>query len=114
MSWSAEQYVAFEDERTRPVRDLLNAVTTKDVRRAIDLGCGPGNSTEVLAARFPQAQIQGLDSSPDMLQAARRRLPHIPFELASVETWNASDPFDLIFANALLQWVPNHACSCPA
>ncbi len=61
MTWSATQYVAFEAERTRPVRDLLSAVPDTEVRRAVDLGCGPGNSTEVLAARYPGAVISGLD-----------------------------------------------------
>ncbi len=75
MSWSAKQYVAFEDERTRPVRDLLAALPQIDAHSVIDLGCGPGNSTEVLAARYPQANISGIDSSSDMIEAARRRLP---------------------------------------
>jgi SAM-dependent methyltransferase len=73
MSWSAAQYVTFEDERTRPVRDLLSALPAIDARSAIDLGCGPGNSTEVLAARFPNAAVRGLDSSPDMIASARLR-----------------------------------------
>ena len=63
MSWSARQYVAFEDERTRPVRDLVNAIPADGPRSAVDLGCGPGNSTEVLAARFPGAVLTGIDSS---------------------------------------------------
>jgi trans-aconitate 2-methyltransferase len=65
--------VTFEDERTRPVRDLLSALPAIDARSAIDLGCGPGNSTEVLAARFPNAAVRGLDSSPDMIAPARLR-----------------------------------------
>jgi trans-aconitate 2-methyltransferase len=113
MSWSAAQYVSFEAERTRPVRDLLNAVTTADVRRAIDLGCGPGNSTEVLAARYPGADISGLDSSPDMIDAARKRLPTVRFELGSIDTWDPAERFDLILANAALQWVPDHATLMP-
>jgi hypothetical protein len=64
MSWSTKQYVAFEDERTRPVRDLLGALPDIQARTAIDLGCGPGNSTEVLAVRFPGAAVSGIDSSP--------------------------------------------------
>ncbi|HYZ23907.1 MAG TPA: trans-aconitate 2-methyltransferase [Rhodopila sp.] len=107
MSWSASQYATFERERTRPVRDLLNAVGTAPVRRAIDLGCGPGNSTEVLAARFPDAAIQGLDSSPDMIEAARKRLPGISFELADISSFHGTG-LDVILANAVLQWVPHH------
>src|ERR1700722_15344363 len=113
MSWSAAQYVSFEAERTRPVRDLLNAVPNKDVRRAIDLGCGPGNSTELLAANFPGAMVSGLDSSPDMIETARKRLPKIQFDLAPLETWNAAEPFDVIVANAVLQWLPDHATLLP-
>jgi trans-aconitate 2-methyltransferase len=113
MTWSAQQYLAFEEERTRPVRDLLNAVPNQDVRRAIDLGCGPGNSTEVLAARFPDALISGLDSSPDMIEASRKRLPHIRFDLAPIETWLESGQFDVVMANAVLQWIPNHGSLLP-
>lgn len=113
MSWSAEQYVAFENERTRPVRDLLAALPRTEVRRAIDIGCGPGNSTEVLAALFPAAQISGFDTSPDMIDAARQRLPRLRFDVASIEDWNDRGPFDVMLANAVLQWVPDHARLLP-
>jgi trans-aconitate 2-methyltransferase len=109
MSWSAKQYVAFEDERTRPVRDLLSALPDIEARLVMDLGCGPGNSTEVLAARFPDAVVRGLDSSSDMIEAARRRLPRVQFEIGGIEEWNDPGPFDVLLANAVLQWVPNHA-----
>ncbi len=113
MDWSAQQYLKFADERTRPVRDLLAAVPGTEIRRAVDLGCGPGNSTEVLAARFPEAEITGIDSSPDMIAAARRRLPALNFEIAQIETWAAYAPLDLMLANAVLQWVPDHAGLLP-
>jgi trans-aconitate 2-methyltransferase len=113
MSWSARQYTGFEAERTRPVRDLVNAIVTTGVQRAVDLGCGPGNSTEVLAARFPSAEISGLDSSPDMIEAARERLPGLRFDLVDIGTWDTSDRFDVILANAALQWVPDHAALMP-
>jgi trans-aconitate 2-methyltransferase len=145
MSWSAKQYLSFEDERTRPVRDLLSALPAMEQARfVIDVGCGPGNSTEVLAARFPNAAVQGFDSSPDMIAAARRRLPRVEFSIADVEEWaGLEEPavvgegagigdgagvgacsgvkdrhdaggFDVILANAVLQWVPNHARLLPA
>lgn len=118
MSWSAEQYVAFEAERTRPARDLLSSIPAEEVGVAIDIGCGPGNSTGLLAARFPTARITGIDSSPDMIAAARERLPGIRFEIADVGAWSqagrASPGADLIFANAVLQWVPGHAGLFPA
>src|SRR5713101_4636312 len=88
--WSARQYLKFEDERTRPPRDLLAQVPLQSPRRVVDLGCGPGNSTELLVERFPDAEVIGLDSSPDMLRQARERLP------------------GCAFANAVLQWVPDH------
>jgi trans-aconitate 2-methyltransferase len=114
LSWSAKQYVAFEDERTRPVRDLLAALPPIDAHSAIDLGCGPGNSTEVLAARYPQAKISGIDSSSDMIEAARRRLPRIRFAVEDLQAWKDAGPFDVVLANAVLQWVPRHDSLLPA
>jgi len=108
MTWSAKQYTAFEDERTRPARDLLGAVPPLEVRAAIDLGCGPGNSTELLAARFPGAALRGIDSSGDMIEAAKRRLPHVDFAVADIEAWRDPGPFDVIFANAVFHWLPRH------
>jgi trans-aconitate 2-methyltransferase len=114
MRWSAKQYVTFEDERNRPVRDLLSALPDIEARSIIDLGCGPGNSTELLAARFPGAAVSGFDSSSDMIAAARRRLPQVQFAIADIETWSDPGPFDVILANAVLQWVPNHSRLLPA
>ncbi|CAB3715176.1 Trans-aconitate 2-methyltransferase [Paraburkholderia sediminicola] len=107
-NWQAKQYVLFENERTRPVRDLLAAIPATDVRVAVDIGCGPGNSTEALAARLPGAAVSGMDSSADMIAAAIKRLPQFKFEVSDIETWAAPGPYGLILANAVLQWVPNH------
>ncbi|MBV8914082.1 MAG: trans-aconitate 2-methyltransferase [Acetobacteraceae bacterium] len=108
MSWSPQQYTRFEDDRTRPVRDLLAAVPDGGPARAIDLGCGPGNSTEVLLQRFPAAQVSGLDNSPEMIEAARERLPGVSFALGDILAWDDPGPFGVILSNAVLQWVPGH------
>ena len=113
LNWSAKQYAAFEDERTRPVRDLLGALPVIHARSVIDLGCGPGTSTEVLATRYPQAQIAGIDSSPDMIAAARERLPHIRFRVEDVQTWRDPGSFDVILANAVLHWLHDHESLMP-
>lgn len=91
-TWSAAQYVKFEQERTRPVRDLVQRIPPAHVESAADIGCGPGNSTEVLRERYPQARIVGLDSSTDMIKAARKRLPHIAFEVADIREWRPIQP----------------------
>ena len=96
MSWSARQYVAFEDERTRPVRDLVAAIPNEIVRNAVDIGCGPGNSTEILLARYAGASITGLDSSDDMVDAARKRLPDVQFRVADIGAWDDPGPYDVI------------------
>ena len=108
MSWSAAQYSKFEDERNRPIRDLIGRISTSPVRRALDAGCGPGNSSELLLARFPDATLTGMDNSPNMVNAARQRLPGVRFELGDIANWNVSDEFDVILANAVIQWVPHH------
>jgi trans-aconitate 2-methyltransferase len=106
--WSAAQYLKFEDERTRPPRDLLAQVPLRRPRRIVDLGCGPGNSTELIIARYPDAEVIGLDSSSDMLRQARERLPKCAFVQADLATWSPPEPTDLLFANAVFQWVPDH------
>ena len=108
MAWSPSQYVKFEDERTRPARDLLAQVPLDTVTRGIDLGCGPGNSTELLVARWGAAGISGLDSDAAMIEAARKRLSDVSFEIADLATWRPSEPVDLLFANAVFQWLPDH------
>jgi trans-aconitate 2-methyltransferase len=107
-AWSASQYLKFEDERTRPPRDLLAQVPLQSARRVIDLGCGPGNSTELLLERFPNAEVIGIDSSPDMLQQARERLPRCRFVEGDLATWMPKPGTDLLFGNAVFHWVRDH------
>ncbi|MEP9368533.1 trans-aconitate 2-methyltransferase [Xanthobacter sp. VNH20] len=111
--WNARQYLKFEDERTRPARDLLAHVPLAEAKFAVDLGCGPGNSTELVAQRFPGADVLGIDTSPAMLEAARERLPQARFEAGDASTFTLDRPADLIFANAVLQWVPQHETLFP-
>ena len=108
MSWSARQYSLFERQRTRPVHDVLAAVPRDGIELAVDLGCGPGNSTAVLQAHVPGARVIAIDSSADMLRAARERLPQVTFQLMDIQHWQAEHAPQLILANASLQWLPDH------
>lgn len=111
--WSPSTYLKFEDERTRPARDLLAQVPLTAPNTVIDMGCGPGNSTELLAERWPAAHLTGLDSSPNMLAEARKRLPAASFATADANTWVPDPGTDLVFANAIYQWVPEHLTQLP-
>jgi trans-aconitate 2-methyltransferase len=106
--WSARQYLKFHDERTRAARDLLVQVPLEYPRRAVDLGCGPGNSTELLVTRYPDAEVVGVDSSSDMLHQARKQVPKCSFVQADISTWTPADRVDLLFANGVFQWIPDH------
>lgn len=108
--WSAAQYSKFKMERTLPAIDLVNAIPCGNVRSVLDIGCGIGNSTAVLAKRFPNAQITGADNSEDMLAAARKENPGISFLKLDAETEfdGIKERFDVVFSNACIQWIPNH------
>jgi trans-aconitate 2-methyltransferase len=112
-SWDAGQYLRFANERTRPALDLLARIEIAAPRRVVDLGCGPGNSTALLHERWPDAAVEGLDSSQDMLAAARRDHPEIMFTEGDIAGWSPVEPYDVVFSNAALQWVGNHAALLP-
>jgi len=106
--WSPTQYLKFADERTRAARDLLAQVPLDRAGKVFDLGCGPGNSTALLIERFTDAEVTGVDSSPDMLAKAREALPQARFIAGDLSDWQPEEGTDLLFANALFQWVPHH------
>ena len=106
--WNAKQYLKFADERTRPPRDLLAQVPLDSPRRVADLGCGPGNSTELLVERYPNAKVIGVDSSLDMLRQARKQLPGCTFVEGDLSTWMPEPGTELLFGNAVFHWVPDH------
>jgi len=111
--WNPQLYRQFEAERTRPAHELLTRIPVTDVRFATDLGCGPGNSTELLAHAWPAAHIVGLDSSEAMLAQARERLPRCAFLHEDIRRWRAAEPQQVIYANASLQWLDRHDTLLP-
>ena len=116
-TWNAEQYLRFGEERTRPCRDLAARIAQDNPARVMDVGCGPGNSTQVLLERWPTAQIEGLDSSAEMIEAARAALPQVRWTVGDIAAWAAGaeggETWDVVFSNAALQWVEHHAVVIP-
>lgn len=107
-SWDPTQYLRFSNERLRPALDLLAQVPLEAPTRVVDLGCGPGNVTALLRRRFPQAEILGVDASPDMLAKARAAAPDCHFVQGDFAGWTPETPVDLIYSNAALHWVGEH------
>jgi trans-aconitate 2-methyltransferase len=110
MEWDPDQYLRWRDERARPFHDLLARVGARDPRVVVDLGCGPGNLTRLLADRWPRAVVTGLDSSPAMVAAAAEHAVagRLSFAVGDVTMWAPDDPADVVVCNAVLQWVPSH------
>jgi trans-aconitate 2-methyltransferase len=108
MAWDPKTYLVYGAERTRPAADLLAQVPAEAPKRVADLGCGPGNSTALLRARWPQAEIDGIDSSPEMLKDARESGIEANFVQADIANWHPPQPYDILYSNAALQWVPGH------
>jgi trans-aconitate 2-methyltransferase len=92
----------------RAARDLLVHVPLASAEFVFDLGCGPGNSAELLSLRFPSAEIVGLDTSEAMLAHARRRAPQARFVKQDIADWAPDERPDVNFANAAMQFLPDH------
>jgi trans-aconitate 2-methyltransferase len=113
--WDAAQYERFAAERERPFHDLLARVPDGDVRNAADLGCGTGRLTRTLLRRWPQATIQGVDNSPEMLRQAAQdgADPRLQFVEQDLAEWEPAQPLDRLVSNAALHWLPDHATLLP-
>jgi trans-aconitate 2-methyltransferase len=110
--WDPGQYQHFGDERSRPFFDLLARVAADEPGHVADLGCGPGTLTATLASRWPDAEVRGIDSSPEMIEAARALRvaegQRLSFAVGDVRDWQPDGRVDVIVSNAVLQWVPDH------
>ncbi len=113
MAWDPKTYLSFGAERTRPAADLLARVPLAAPRRVADLGCGPGNSTALLRARWPNADIDGIDMSQEMLRDARDAGVDARFIEADIAAWEPGVPYDVIYSNAALQWLGDHETLLP-
>jgi trans-aconitate 2-methyltransferase len=116
--WNPATYLQFADERARPFFDLLARVQAENPEFVVDLGCGPGNLTALLADRWPAAHVLGVDNSAAMIEAAQadsarhgppdRAAGRLAFVQADIRDWFPSRPVDVFTCNAVLQWVPGH------
>lgn len=118
MSWDPDRYLGFVDLRSRPGLELIARIAHEGPERVVDLGCGAGQLTAVLARRWPQAEVWGIDSSPEMLERARSQFAGpewstIEWRLADIGTWREG-PVDIIFSNAALHWMPDHKLLFPS
>ena len=111
MKWNPAKYVQFGDYRDRPFFDLTARIQADGPRHVVDLGCGPGNLTAALAARWPGAAVEGLDSSAEMLAkagAVAAAAGNLSFSQGDIAAWKPGPDTDVVVSNAALQWVPGH------
>jgi trans-aconitate 2-methyltransferase len=113
MAWDPDQYLRYAGARLRPAADLLARVPLEQPAEVFDLGCGAGNATRLLAARWPSAQVTGVDDSQPMLSKAREAWPEARWIQADMGRWAAPTPADLIYSNAALHWLPDHGQLLP-
>jgi trans-aconitate 2-methyltransferase len=107
--WNPGQYLKFRSERTQASFDLVGRINIDFIPKdIIDVGCGPGNSTQVLQERWPSANVIGLDSSKNMINKARAEYPDMNWHVADIVTYDTKQKYDLVYSNATIQWIPNH------
>ncbi|MCW2758661.1 MAG: Trans-aconitate 2-methyltransferase, partial [Nocardioidaceae bacterium] len=107
-SWDPDRYLTYADERGRPFVELIGRIDAASPRAVVDLGCGPGNLTGLLAHRWPSAAVTGLDSSPEMIAKAQAEDGGVTYDVADLRDWAPAEPVDVLVSNATLQWVPGH------
>lgn len=114
MSWDPAQYLKFAGERMRPAVDLLARVPAAAPAAVVDLGCGAGNLSPLILARWPDAKLTGVDSSPEMLARARTAYPQAQFVQGDIGTWRPARPVNVLYSNAALHWLGGHERVFPA
>ena len=108
-TWDPDRYLTYADERGRPFVELVSRIGATAPAEVVDLGCGAGNLTGLLAERWPDAHVVGLDSSPEMIAAAQPGLGQsVTYAVADLRDWQPERPVDVLVSNATLQWVPGH------
>jgi trans-aconitate 2-methyltransferase len=108
IDWNPELYLKFNKERTQPSIDLVSRIDFDSPAKIIDIGCGPGNSTQVLIARWPNADITGVDNSPAMIEKAKKDYPFQNWQILDAGKDEINAKYDIVFSNATIQWIPNH------
>lgn len=106
--WNPDLYLKFNKERIQPSIDLVSRIDYSTPKRILDIGCGPGNSTQILHARWPDSEIVGADKSPAMIEKATEDYPNQHWILFDADVDTLDDKFDILFSNAVIQWIPNH------
>jgi trans-aconitate 2-methyltransferase len=114
MVWNPQQYLKFSGHRLRPALDLLARIPDFPVQTIVDLGAGAGNVTKLLKERWPDADVTGIESSAEMVAAGRKAAPDVEWQHADLASWQPPKQFDLVYSNAALQWLPDHAKLFPA
>jgi trans-aconitate 2-methyltransferase len=113
MAWDPTQYLRFESQRLRPAVELLQRVRIDHPARVVDLGCGTGNTTTLLTERWPEAHVVGVDNSSAMLAVAEHDHPDGTWVQSSIDQWVPDAPFDVVYSNAALHWLDDHAALLP-
>lgn len=108
MPWDPNRYLRFADQRTRPGLELIARIPDVAAGTIVDLGCGTGHLTALLAERWPNAAVLGIDSSDEMIERARGDHPAMRWVVDDIESWAPDDPIDIIFSNATLHWLDDH------
>ena len=107
--WQPIQYLKYRNERTQPTVDLVNRIDIRNIKRIIDIGCGPGNSTAILKSRWSEADVYGVDNSSNMIEKAKSENPDIGWLMMdALNDLSSLGKFDIVFSNAALQWMPGH------